>query len=73
MNCVLDDQRDFQPRPSVLVSDESGYLAVKVNAQHFGTIWPTPDQVAVQVIDQTQLPHVFVTRTLESVRDAHSF
>jgi methylthioribose-1-phosphate isomerase len=33
------------------------------------TIWRTDDGAAVEIIDQTQLPHAFVTRRLESVAD----
>lgn len=43
---------------------------MKVSGQHFRTIWPTPDRRAVQIIDQTRLPHAFVTLALESCADA---
>jgi methylthioribose-1-phosphate isomerase len=52
---------------------------VKVNGQHFRTIWPKPDDEAVvQLIDQRFLPHRFVieeVRTVEqmatAIRDMH--
>jgi methylthioribose-1-phosphate isomerase len=34
------------------------------------TIWPAEDGWAVEIIDQTRLPHEFVTRRLESLADA---
>ena len=34
------------------------------------TIWPTEDGTAVEVIDQTRLPHEFVTRRLSTLADA---
>ncbi|MGV1005663.1 MAG: S-methyl-5-thioribose-1-phosphate isomerase [Candidatus Nanopelagicales bacterium] len=43
---------------------------MKVNGRQFRTIWPAPDRRAVQIIDQTRLPHAFVTLTLESCSDA---
>jgi methylthioribose-1-phosphate isomerase len=43
---------------------------VKVNGKSFRTIWPTADNTAVEIIDQTRLPHVFTTLRLESMRDA---
>jgi methylthioribose-1-phosphate isomerase len=39
---------------------------VKINGRSFRTIWPTADGAAVEIIDQTLLPHDFVTRRLES-------
>ncbi|MGC2164581.1 MAG: S-methyl-5-thioribose-1-phosphate isomerase [Gallionella sp.] len=43
---------------------------MKVNGTPFRTIWPTADNTAVEIIDQTKLPHVFATLRLESMRDA---
>ena len=43
---------------------------MKVNGKSFRTIWPTADNTAVEIIDQTRLPHVFTTLRLESMRDA---
>jgi len=42
---------------------------MKINGTPFRTIWPTSDG-AVEIIDQTRLPHEFVTLRLESMRDA---
>lgn len=43
---------------------------MKVNGHSQRTIWPTADNTAVEIIDQTKLPHQFVTVRLESMRDA---
>lgn len=42
---------------------------MKINGIPFRTIWPTADG-AVEIIDQTRLPHEFVTVRLENMRDA---
>ncbi len=42
---------------------------MKVNGKPCRTIWPTSDG-AVEIIDQTKLPHEFVTVRLENMRDA---
>ncbi len=42
---------------------------MQVNGKSYRTIWPT-DDYAVGIIDQTRLPHEFVTVRLESMRDA---
>ncbi len=42
---------------------------MKVNGTPYRTIWPTSDG-AVEIIDQTRLPHEFVTLRLENMRDA---
>ena len=42
---------------------------MKVNGKPYRTIWPTADG-AVEIIDQTKLPHEFVTVRLENMRDA---
>ncbi len=42
---------------------------MKINNIPYRTIWPTGDG-AVEIIDQTRLPHEFVTVRLESMRDA---
>jgi methylthioribose-1-phosphate isomerase len=42
---------------------------MKVNGTPYRTIWPTTDTAAVEIIDQTKLPHVFATLRLESMRD----
>ena len=43
---------------------------MKVNGTPHRTIWPTADSTAVEIIDQTKLPHQFVTLRLSSMRDA---
>ena len=40
-----------------------------VNGKPYRTIWPTADNMAVEIIDQTKLPHIFETLRLESMRD----
>jgi methylthioribose-1-phosphate isomerase len=42
---------------------------MKINGTPYRTIWPTTDG-AVEIIDQTRLPHEFVTLRLETMRDA---
>lgn len=42
---------------------------MKVNGTPYRTIWPT-DDFAVEIIDQTRLPHEFATLRLENMRDA---
>ncbi|MFQ5533414.1 MAG: S-methyl-5-thioribose-1-phosphate isomerase [Sphingomonadales bacterium] len=42
---------------------------MRVNGRPFRTIWPTGDR-AVEIIDQTRLPHEFKTARLETVDDA---
>ncbi|MDD5612782.1 MAG: S-methyl-5-thioribose-1-phosphate isomerase, partial [Gallionella sp.] len=42
---------------------------MNVNGNPTRTIWPTAD-FAVEIIDQTRLPHEFVTLRLENMRDA---
>ena len=44
---------------------------MNVDGTHYRTIWPAADgSGAVEIIDQTRLPHAFVTARLESVADA---
>lgn len=43
---------------------------MKVNGVPYRPIWTAPDGVAVEIIDQTKLPHRFETRRLESLDDA---
>lgn len=45
---------------------------MKIDGQHYRTIWLEPDGWAVRVIDQTLLPHRFETLRLETVEDAAS-
>jgi len=39
---------------------------MNVNGRHHRTIWLAPDGWSVEIIDQTKLPHAFVTATLSS-------
>ena len=43
---------------------------MKINGTPYRTIWPTADNAAVEIIDQTKLPHIFTTLRLENMRDA---
>jgi methylthioribose-1-phosphate isomerase len=43
---------------------------MNVNGIPQRTIWPTAENTAVEIIDQTRLPHVFTTLRLENMRDA---
>ncbi len=43
---------------------------MQVDGVPYRTIWPADDGWAVDIIDQTQLPHRFVTARLETVEDA---
>jgi methylthioribose-1-phosphate isomerase len=43
---------------------------MKINGIPYRTIWPTADNTAVEIIDQTKLPHVFTTLRLNTMRDA---
>ncbi len=43
---------------------------MKINGTPYRTIWPSVDDTAVEIIDQTRLPHIFETLRLETMRDA---
>src|SRR5262249_40026330 len=43
---------------------------MKVDGKHIRTIWVEPDGWSVGIIDQTHLPHRFVTVRLSTVEDA---
>jgi methylthioribose-1-phosphate isomerase len=43
---------------------------MKVDGRAYRTIWPTPDGAAIEVIDQTLLPHRFSTRRIEDLDGA---
>ncbi|MDD2776540.1 MAG: S-methyl-5-thioribose-1-phosphate isomerase [Gallionella sp.] len=43
---------------------------MKINNTSYRSLWATSDNTAVEIIDQTQLPHVFTTVQLHSMRDA---
>lgn len=42
---------------------------MKVRGQPYRTIWPSTDTTAVEIIDQTLLPHAFEVRRLSNVGD----
>ena len=43
---------------------------MQVEGRHYRTIWPTADGLAVEVIDQTRLPHAFEILRLETMEAA---
>lgn len=43
---------------------------MKINGTHYRTIWPSADNMAAEIIDQTKLPHIFTTVRIENMRDA---
>src|SRR6266581_7138288 len=43
---------------------------MKINGKPYRTIWPTADGSAVEVIDQTRLPHRFESVRLSTVEEA---
>lgn len=43
---------------------------MKINNTLYRTIWPAADNQAVEIIDQTKLPHIFTTLRLDTMRDA---
>jgi methylthioribose-1-phosphate isomerase len=43
---------------------------MKVNGRHYRTIWLAADGISVEIIDQTWLPHEFVTLQLTTLEDA---
>lgn len=45
-------------------------LAMNISGRPTRTIWPSADGVAVEIIDQTRLPHAFVTTRLATLEDA---
>ncbi len=40
---------------------------MKINSKHFRTIWPAATGMAVEIIDQTLLPHVFEAKRIDSL------
>ena len=42
---------------------------MKIRGFHYRTIWPSTDTAAVEIIDQTLLPHAFEVRRLSSVSE----
>jgi methylthioribose-1-phosphate isomerase len=43
---------------------------MKVDGRAYRTIWPTPDGAAIEVIDQTLLPHRFATLRIDDLEGA---
>ena len=43
---------------------------MKIQGTHYRTIWPHADGNTVEIIDQTQLPHVFATVKLSAAKHA---
>jgi len=43
---------------------------MKIDGRHYRTIWVADDGWSVEIIDQTRLPHEFVTASLQSAADA---
>jgi methylthioribose-1-phosphate isomerase len=43
---------------------------MKIRGTHFRTIWPHDDGTSVEIIDQTQLPHLFATSKLSNIDHA---
>src|SRR4030065_249539 len=43
---------------------------MKITGPPFRPIWPAADNAAVEITDQTRLPHVFTTLRLNTMRDA---
>ena len=43
---------------------------MKIDGTPYRTIWPTADNKAVEIINQTKLPHIFTTLRLDTMRDA---
>ncbi len=43
---------------------------MKINGKDYRTIWQAPDGWAVEIIDQTRLPHELVVVPLKSAEDA---
>jgi methylthioribose-1-phosphate isomerase len=54
---------------SVHASHEAA-AGMKINGKPYRTIWPTPDGFAVEVIDQTKLPHRFETLRISTMDEA---
>ncbi len=43
---------------------------MKVDGRHYRTIWPVPGAAAIEVIDQTKLPHRFEVRRIDTLEAA---
>lgn len=42
---------------------------MKIRGYHYRTIWPSADSAAIEIIDQTLLPHVFEVKRLATVSE----
>jgi methylthioribose-1-phosphate isomerase len=56
-------------REILAIPVDGGDGAVKIKGKHYRSVWPIGDD-AFGIIDQTRLPHEFVTLTLRSEHDA---
>src|SRR5690606_30302916 len=61
--------RHGRPASGRRLSHSTG-AAMRIDGRHTRTIWPAPDGRAVEVIDQTALPHRYVTVRLATMEDA---
>ena len=43
---------------------------MRIDGKWYRTIWPSDDEAAVNIIDQTRLPHDFAIARLETLADA---
>src|SRR5437764_11886167 len=64
-----------KPGAQVATAGEAVYLeregsAMKVDGKHLRTIWLEADGASVGIIDQTRLPHEFVTTRLGTLEHA---
>ena len=63
-------RRNFRNIGSMLATAPAE-ARMKINGKPYRTIWPIGDD-AVEVIDQTKLPHEFATLTLRSAEEARA-
>src|ERR1700692_4245855 len=68
---------DYRPRSARSGTPEearrgggAGVAVVKVDGQHFRSIWLEPDGWSVGAVDQRRLPHDFVIARIASCDDA---
>jgi methylthioribose-1-phosphate isomerase len=43
---------------------------MRIEGRDYRSLWPTPDGRAIEAIDQTALPHRFVTRRIADLEGA---
>jgi methylthioribose-1-phosphate isomerase len=65
---LADNQAARLRNPILIV--ESKAQSMKVNGRSYRTIWPSADRAAVEVIDQTLLPHRFATTRIDDLDGA---